>query len=365
MLKDLLKANGLALEGDELPVEPIEQIEESIETVETQGEEIEQTQSDIESAEEAVQTLESLVLAFESVAGERTALEKHLFVAHASTLYAQMGLVKPAQVSLESADGVTLSMEDFKETAKKVGDAIKAAWDKFVKMVKDFWMKLTDVAGRLKKKLQNLEGKAGLVHTILIDIKGDSSVHDPHKLASDMKEYLGNTNKLAIEYISKYSNRYDAIVKDLGDGTETIDFVPVTVGDYKEFTKTPFDGPDASSEATTQSTVKSVDAVKAAIVMMDTVSQYHRDWEGRQKKSDELITAMSEHMLAYVMHHGGKVEKEIGDEPKFFKSVSILRKMANDVKAEMMHLHNLGKRVCTQAVHYAKAVAVAVETART
>lgn len=360
MLKDFMKANGLALEGEE----PTAQIGEMVEAVETQGEEIEQAQSDIETTEEAVQTLESLVLAFESVAGDRTALEKHLFVGHVTTLYAQMGLAKPAQVSLESADGVTLSMEDFKETVKKVGDAIKAAWDKFVKMVKDFWMKLTDVAGRLKKKLQNLEGKAGLVHTILIDIKGNSSVHDPHKLANDMKEYLENTNKLAIDYISKYSYRYDIIVKELDDGTETVDFVPVTVGDYKEFTKTPFDGPDASSEATTQSTVKSVDAVKAAIAMMDTVSQYRRDWEGRQKKSEELVAGMEGHMDKFIGEHSKPVAKAQKEGKGFLKQAVLLRKAISNMTAEMNHLHSLGKRVCTQAVHYAKAVAVAVETAR-
>lgn len=315
MLKDFMKANGLALEGEE----PTAPIGEMVEAVETQGEEIEQAQSDIETAEEAVQTLESLVLAFESVAGDRTALEKHLFVGHVTTLYAQMGLAKPAQVSLESADDVSLSMEGFKETAKKIWEAIKAAWDKLVKMVKDWWAKVNDVAGRLHKKLsaklKETDKTEVSFKAMTVDI-GIPTIDDSHLAMAFAKKD-----------IQAVVDASDELMRKIADVIRNSDWdtLNATIGTLQE-------GEKAEEQARVETTFNvSVNKAGMAILgQLNTISKYHRDWASRQSRKETLVREFTE---AYT-----KSAEDAGRKRPEWVMRSLGKAIMRDVRAEQRNM---------------------------
>lgn len=370
LLKQYLANQGLSLEDAEVvvPVEPAEAIEASVDEVVAHGEQVDAAHAEIASAEEAVTSLESLVLTFESVAGERTALEKHLFLGLAGEQYAKIGLARPIVPTLESADDVTLSMEDFKETAKKVIEAIKAGWVKFKTMLREFWLKITDTAGRMKKKFEALlkdgdDKEVDFSNASLLNQGID--VGDVRTAANRLGEYLGSVTKKAGDIFAGYEKRYGTFVAKMSADGKTMEDYDMTLGDAESEVvdviagmKSPFDADGAKAEPGAVK-MKRSELLNAGAAIAGKISDYHRDYQLRDKQSDELIKKWTDSSYAINLHRGHEIEKS----PDFDASniMKIVKEAARIAKRDYNALMNATKHACTQGLTIARHILVTVK----
>jgi len=192
-LKNALRGAGLAMEDAEVdtdvevPVEdtPIEEVieasdveadpvEEGCDEAEAAAEEAEEAAEGIETSEEVVEALESIYSSMESAMadGGLTAREAGFAQAAIAAQLKRLRVAAPVIMSSESflstedrVGNTTLAMEGVKELGKKIVEAIRAALKALRDAAKNFWLKITDTAGRLEKRATEvgnlLAGKEG------------------------------------------------------------------------------------------------------------------------------------------------------------------------------------------------------------
>ena len=192
-LKQALAAQGLAMEdaeviagGEEViedtPIEEVieesdaeaDPVEEGVEEAEEAAEELEEGTDSVETSEEVAEALESIYASMESAMadGGMTAREAGFAQAAIHAQLKRLHVAVPATVATESfvsledrQANTKLAMEGVKEIGKKIVDAIRAALKSLREACKNFWLKITDTAGRLEKRAQELikvvDGKEG------------------------------------------------------------------------------------------------------------------------------------------------------------------------------------------------------------
>lgn len=280
MLKDFLKANGLALESEELLPEVIQN---DVQAVVDDVEEANTSADEVVATDDAAVALESLVATLESCGGAKTALEKHLVMTQAAMLYKSMGLAAPVVPTLESADSFELSLESFKETAQKVVAAIKAAWQKLVKMFKDLWARIGDTAGRLHKKLS-----AKLKETEKTTVSFKSPMLNPStETVNDSNlnaVFTRNDVKETIEFSDNFMRN---LAEKMKAGMS--DAVGQVIADL--------DKKQANQASETKEVTFELTVSKAGLVFLNQlnqVSKYHRDWAGRNARKEALLNEYTE-----------------------------------------------------------------------
>lgn len=158
---------GLESENEDLPEIQEEEVEAMFAEVEEAGEEVENVEQDIDEMEEVDEGLEQIALSLEA-ALENGGLDPVAaqFAAHAVDGYTQrIGLSGNSIVpGIESFGGDTgreastqVSIEGVAETLKKLWAAIKAAVEKSIKAVMDFFTKLFGGVEKIQARIQGLE----------------------------------------------------------------------------------------------------------------------------------------------------------------------------------------------------------------
>lgn len=352
MLKSYLARQGLALESEEVQDEALET---SIAAVETAHDEVEETHEEIEAAEDGATTLESLVLTFESAPGHRTALEKHLFKCMVAEQYKKIGIATPYVPSLESAEHTYLSMEEEKGVIKKVVDAIKDAWARFKAMIRDFWAKLTDTAGKLNKKFEALKKGDGKDVTIT-DEKISSHglyIKDILGCSKELAQFFKDAGKTTHELIDHCQREYRVI------GNITISFQqPEKVSQkFEAELKTPFDT-DANHKQGAFTERHGV-LVSAGLELTKIISDYHRDWKSRDKSMEDLLTKLRDGKASIKEHVGRNSDKYKAGVDGRFGPIDYLR-WVRDCQQTYANLTKYANRGAAQGIRVAKIILDAV-----
>ncbi len=166
--KSLLANYNASLEAEEelVPVEE-EELQSALAAVEEAGEEVEEVEDDVEEMEEVEEGLEAIAASLEA-ALQNGGLDPQAaqFCSHAIDGYAgRLGLegleIVPALEAFGSDTGreaaTQVSLEGIGDTLKKIWAAIKAAIEKSIKAVADFFAKLWKGAEKIKARIAELE----------------------------------------------------------------------------------------------------------------------------------------------------------------------------------------------------------------
>lgn len=312
MLQDILRAKGLVLEGEELPAEPVENVQIDEQALGQEIEEVHADAGEIIASDEAVTSLESLVATLESCGGAKTALEKHLAMTQAALLYKTIGLAAPAVASLESADSVELSLESWKDTALKVIAAIKAAWAKLVAALSALWGRLMNGVKALKLKIRvRITSSKKETVSLAVPDAGDGESGDAYvtKHEEAVKVDVASITSASEEFykaaeadVAAFARFYsvDAVsienapeFKILAEGEKLIQGVSLSRTEVAPEAKSSSGG-DGAKKVKTVVVTNVKKAGEQIVAGLDAIDKWHQEWHAKHQIVDKSIKAIED-----------------------------------------------------------------------
>jgi hypothetical protein len=344
LLQQYLKANGLAMENDEVIEDgeahaTVTEHVESAESVIATGEALAANEAEIDNAESAAVSIENLIIQLESFGGCKSDLERVLVTDKLRAEFGRIG-VSMENISLESADG-GFSMEGVGDTLGRIGDAIGDAFAKVRAGIKDFFAKVADHAARsikaYKKARGNIHGDIVMTPRQTarwLEFSGDTG-NNPVKVYDDLA-------KASKQVLVDYVNEINSGVKKLNAQyrNDNVFFIIRNPGLYfnhhalqKEVDLTHYDLPGApefnfkwswfGSKMTVRvernakvipgqgMTIAKADAEKmvdSMITALEYASSYIRGWRATDEAIGKAVAQLVENSQRHVSR-GGVIEK--------------------------------------------------------